>query len=124
MADDGWLDGPTPVEPAPIHVPDADVDDLRDRLVRTRWPPQELVGDWSQGARLSHVRALCEYWCTGYDWRRCESMLNRWNPHRTSIDGVDVHFFHLRSPEPDAVPVVMTTAGPDPSSSSTRSSGR
>ena len=73
----------------------SDVDDLRARLSRTRWPGREPVPDRSQGAPLAAVRDLCEHWRTAYDWRRCEAVLNGWNPHRTSTDGVDVHVFHF-----------------------------
>jgi epoxide hydrolase len=100
------------IQPAPVHVAQADIDDLRARLGRTRWPRREPVPDHSQGARLADVRALCEHWRTAYDWRRCEAMLNAWNPQRTAIDGVDVHFFHVRSPEPGALPLVMTHGWP------------
>jgi epoxide hydrolase len=99
-------------EPAPIAVPDAELGDLRDRLARTRWPEREPVRDWSQGAPSDRVRALCDYWRGGYDWRRCERMLNRWHPQRTTIDGVSIHFFEVRSPEPGALPVVMTHGWP------------
>ena len=68
--------------------------------------------DWSQGAPLERVRALCAYWRDGYDWRRCETMLNGWNPQRTVLDGLGIHFLHVRSPEPDALPVVMTHGWP------------
>ncbi len=102
----------TAIEPAPIRIPQADLDDLRERLARTRWPDAEPVDDWSQGARLAAVQALCGYWREGYDWRRCEAMLNRWSPHRTVIDGLGIHFFHVPSAEPDALPVVMTHGWP------------
>jgi hypothetical protein len=92
----------TGIAAAPIAVADADLDDLRDRLARTRWPEQEPVSGWAQGAPSSSVRALCDYWHGRYDWRRCERMLNGWNPQRTDIDGVAVHFFQVRSPEPGA----------------------
>lgn len=101
-----------PVTPAPIAVPEQQLDDLRSRLFHTRWPEAETVGDWSQGARLNRVQALCEYWRDGYDWRRCETMLNGWNPHRTVIDGLGIHFFHVRSPEPNALPLLMTHGWP------------
>jgi epoxide hydrolase len=100
------------VEPAPVAVPDTALDDLRDRLARTRWPGRELVADGSQGVRLSRVQELCEHWRTAYDWRRCEAMLNGWHPQRTRIDGVDVHLLHVRSPRPDALPLVMTHGWP------------
>ena len=97
---------------APIAVSDGDLDDLRSRLSRTRWPEKETVDDWSQGAPRASVQALCDHWRTRYDWRRCEAMLNAWHPHRTSIDGLGIHFFHLPSPEPGALPVVMTHGWP------------
>ena len=97
---------------APIAVPQADLDDLRERLTRTRWPELETVHDWSQGAPRAKVWSLCEYWRAAYDWRRCEAMLNQWNPQRTVIDGLGIHFFQLRSPEPDALPVIMTHGWP------------
>src|ERR1700761_7955992 len=97
---------------APIAVPQADLDDLRERLTRTRWPEPETVDDWSQGAPQASVRSLCEYWRARYDWRRCEAMLNQWKPQRTLIYALGSHFFQLRSPEPDALPVVMTHGWP------------
>ena len=100
------------VEAAPIAIPDAVLADLQARLALTRWPEKEPTSGWTQGAPLAHVRALCDYWSSRYDWRRCEVMLNGWYPHRTVIDGLDIHFFHVRSPEPDALPVVMTHGWP------------
>ena len=73
------------VTPCPIAVPEDRLDDLRARLALTRWPEAETVADWSQGSPLARVRALCDYWRERYDWRRCESMLNQWNPHRTLL---------------------------------------
>ena len=80
------------VEPFHLAVPQADLDELRTRLVRTRWPEPETVGDWSQGAPLDRMRALCAYWRDGYDWRRCEAMLNGWGQHRTELGGLGIHF--------------------------------
>ena len=100
------------IVPAPIAVPERQLDDLRARLALTRWPEAETVRDWSQGAPLARVQALCAYWRDRYDWRRCEAMLNGWNPHRTVLDGLGVHFFHVRSPEPDALPLLMTHGWP------------
>ncbi len=99
-------------ESAPIHVPEDEIEDLQRRLARTRWPEREPVSDWSQGVPLAKVQALCEYWREHYDWRRCEAMLNSWNPHRTVIDGLGIRFFHVRSPEPEALPVIMTHGWP------------
>lgn len=100
------------VQPHPFAFPDAALDDLRERLARTRWPERETVDDWSQGAPLARMRALCDYWRDGYDWRACEARLNALDPSMTRIDGLDIHFLHLRSPEPDATPLVMTHGWP------------
>ncbi len=100
------------IEAAPIAVSDVELEDLQGRLARTRWPEKEPVSGWGQGAPLSKVQALCDYWRDRYDWRRCETMLNGWNPQRTEIDGCDIHFYQVRSPEPNALPVVMTHGWP------------
>jgi epoxide hydrolase len=100
------------VTPFRIEIPDGDLDDLRDRLRRTRWPEPETVGDWSQGIPLAYTRDLCGYWGAGYDWRRCEEAVNRLPQFRTEIDGLDFHFVHVRSPEQDATPLVMTHGWP------------
>ena len=97
---------------APIRVGESDLDDLRRRLDSARWPDRDTVGDWSQGAPLARVQSLCAYWRDGYDWRRCEAMLNDWSPQRTMLDGLEVHFFQIRSPEPDALPMIMTHGWP------------
>ena len=95
-----------------VDVPQAALDDLRERLRRTRWPDEQPVGDWSQGVPLSRLRALCEYWADGYDWRRCERLLNGFGQYRTEIDGLGIHFLHIRSPEPTALPMIMTHGWP------------
>lgn len=100
------------IEPFHLAVPQAELDDLRARLARTRWPDRETVDDTSQGPPLAKVRALCDHWRDGYDWRRCEALLNGLGQHRTSIDGLGIHFLHVRSPEPDALPLVMTHGWP------------
>jgi epoxide hydrolase len=94
------------VHPWHLSVPQAQLDDLRDRLARTRWPDRETVNDASQGPPLAKIRALCAYWQNGYDWRRCEALLNNLGQFRTEIDGLGIHFLHIRSPEPDAVPLL------------------
>jgi epoxide hydrolase len=101
-----------PIKPYPFDFPDAALDDLRERLARTRWPEKETVDDWSQGAPLARMRALIDYWQDGHDWRACEARLNALDPSMTRIDGFDIHFLHLRSPEPNAVPLVMTHGWP------------
>lgn len=100
------------IEPYPIAVPESALTDLRERLGKTRWPEREPVRDWSQGAPLAQVQALCAYWREGYNWRRCEAMLNGWGSYRSVIDGLGVHFLHIRSPEPDALPLILTHGWP------------
>jgi epoxide hydrolase len=95
-----------------IAIPQADLDDLRDRLAQTRWP-DELAGvGWSRGVPLGYLRDLAEYWRTRYDWRKHEAMLNELPQFTTTIDGANVHFLHVRSPEPDALPLVVTHGWP------------
>ena len=96
----------------PIDIPQSALDDLHERLVRTRWPLAETVEDWSQGAPLARMQGLVDYWRDEYDWRRAERRLNALNPSMTRIDGVDIHFLHVRSPEPDAMPLIMTHGWP------------
>jgi len=111
---------PSTTSPATSHdvhsftlaVPQADLDDLHDRLRRVRWPQAETVADSSQGPRLAKLQALCDYWLTTYDWRRCERALNAMGQHHTAIDGLDIHFLHVRSPEPDAMPLLLTHGWP------------
>lgn len=100
------------IHPAPIAIAAEALDDLQMRLARTRWPEAAPVPGWSQGVPLDCLRALCDHWQRRYDWRRCEAMLNRWHPHRTTIDGLGIHFFHICSPEPYALPVIMTHGWP------------
>jgi pimeloyl-ACP methyl ester carboxylesterase len=95
-----------------VAVPDADLDDLRDRLARTRWPEHETVDDWSQGVPLDWLQRVCAYWADGYDWRSCERALNGFSQHRATLDGLAIHFLHARSPEPGAVPLLMTHGWP------------
>ncbi|HEY8544493.1 MAG TPA: epoxide hydrolase [Acidimicrobiales bacterium] len=104
--------GEPQITPAPIAVPDAELDDLRTRLRRTRWPEAETVDDWSQGIPLAYVQDLCRYWADDYDWRAVEARLNALGPHRTEIDGLGIHFLHVRSPHPGALPLVVTHGWP------------
>lgn len=103
---------PTAVRPFQVHVPEEALDDLRRRLAATRWPTRELVQDRSQGVQLATMEALTRYWATGYDWRRLEARLNALPQFVTEIDGVDIHFIHVRSPHPGALPLVMTHGWP------------
>src|SRR5215471_9820972 len=100
------------IQPFRIDVPQADLDDLSDRLARTRWP-DELPGvGWAYGAPLAYVRELADYWRTTYDWRAQEARLNRFPQFTTTIDGARVHFLHVRSPEPGALPLLITHGWP------------
>lgn len=100
------------IEPFHLAVPQADLDDLARRLASVRWPNPETVDDTSQGPPLAKIRALVERWRDGYDWRACEALLNGWGQHRTNIDGLGIHFLHIRSPEPDALPLLLTHGWP------------
>jgi epoxide hydrolase len=100
------------IEPFRIDTPQAGLDDLRDRLARTRWP-DELPGlGWSRGVPLDYLRDLAEYWRIGFDWRKQEAMLNELPQYTTTIDGQRIHFLHVRSPEPNALPLVLTHGYP------------
>jgi epoxide hydrolase len=98
--------------PFTIAIDQSDLEDLRVRLSRTRWPERETVSDWSQGVPLAYVQSLCEYWRTSYDWRSTESRLNAISQYVTEIDGLDIHFFHAPSPHPGALPLVLTSGWP------------
>jgi microsomal epoxide hydrolase len=100
------------VHPFRIEIPQADLDDLRARLARTRWPDQLADVGWDYGIPLDYLRELAEYWRTGYDWRVHERTLNSFPQFTTTIEGQRVHFLHVRSPEPDAVPLIMTHGWP------------
>lgn len=100
------------VTPFRIEIPEADLEDLRQRLRLTRWPDRETVPDWSQGTPLSYAQALCDYWLDAYDWRACEASLNEFPQFTTEIDGLPIHFLHVRSPQPDAQPLVITHGWP------------
>ena len=95
-----------------LDVPDADLDDLRDRLRRTRWPEPETVGDWTQGVPLAVLQDLCRYWSEEYDWKDRQARINRFAQYRTSIDDLGIHFVHVPSPHADALPLVMTHGWP------------
>jgi epoxide hydrolase len=100
------------VEPFTLAVPEHQLDDLRDRLARTRWPERETVDDWSQGIPLAYVQDLCRYWADGYDWRRAEAALNAVGQFKTEIDGLGIHFLHARSPHEGALPLLLTHGWP------------
>ncbi|MFE0026642.1 epoxide hydrolase family protein [Amycolatopsis sp. NPDC059021] len=102
----------TAPHPFRIDVPQADLDELADRLARTRWPGEIPGVGWSYGVNEDYLRDLVEYWRTGYDWRRHEARLNAVPQFTTEIDGQNVHFLHIRSPEPDATPLLITHGWP------------
>lgn len=100
------------VHPFHLTIPQDQLDDLQARLASTRWPDAQTVDDASQGPQLERLAALVRYWQDGYDWRRCERMLNDLGQYHTEIDGLDIHFLHIRSPEPDAIPLLLTHGWP------------
>jgi len=100
------------IRPFILDVPQSELDDLKARIDLTRWPEKEPVSDWSQGTPLAVLQDLIAYWRNDYDWRRCEARLNALGQYMTEIDGVDIHFLHVRSPRADAMPVVMTHGWP------------
>src|SRR6185312_10560963 len=95
-----------------IEIPDETVDDLRRRIAATRWPSRELVDDRSQGVQLATIQELARYWMTDYDFGRVQARLNALPQFVTEIDGVDVHFIHVRSDREDALPLIMTHGWP------------
>ena len=105
-ADDGLI------RPFTVRVPQAALDDLRRRIVATRWPDKETVSDRSQGVQLAKIQELARYWSTDYDWRRLEAKLNALPQFMTSIDGLDIHFIHVRSRHPNALAVIITHGWP------------
>src|SRR5438034_8696797 len=102
----------TAIRPFTIETPKADLDDLRARIAATRWPSKELVEDRSQGVQLATIQELARYWSEDYDFDRIEARLNALRQFTTGIDGVDVHFIHVRSEHEDALPLIMTHGWP------------
>jgi pimeloyl-ACP methyl ester carboxylesterase len=100
------------IHPYRISVGEDVLDDLRSRLRGTRWPEAELVDDWSQGVPLGWIRDVCGYWAEQYHWRRREALLNRFSQFTTEIDGLGIHFLHVRSPHPEAMPLIVTHGWP------------
>lgn len=100
------------IHPLTLAIGEDQLDDLKARLDRARWPERETVDDWSQGVPTDRLRALVDYWRHHYDWRRCEAGLNALGQYKTQIDGLDIHFLHIRSPEPNAMPLLMTHGWP------------
>jgi pimeloyl-ACP methyl ester carboxylesterase len=100
------------IRPFRVNVPDADVADLKRRLAATRWPDSETVADQSQGVQLARLQELVRYWGTTYDWRKAEATLNAYPQFMTRIDGVDIHFIHVRSRHPNALPLIIAHGWP------------
>jgi pimeloyl-ACP methyl ester carboxylesterase len=100
------------VRPFTLQVPQAELDDLRDRLARTRWPAELPAAGWSRGVPLAYLRGLAGYWGQSYDWRKAEARLNQFPQFTTTIDGQTIHFLHVRSPEPHALPLIVTHGWP------------
>jgi epoxide hydrolase len=100
------------IRPFRIAIPQADLDDLRERLARTRWPDELPGAGWSYGVPLGYLKELAEHWRTGYDWRAWEAKLNALPQFTTTIDGQNIHFLHVRSPEPGALPLILTHGWP------------
>lgn len=100
------------VRPFTVSIPDSEIEDLKQRLAKTRWPDPETVPDWSQGVRVQNAKSLINYWQREYDWRRFESALNRFPQYLTTIDGLDIHFIHVKSRNADAMPLILTHGWP------------
>ncbi len=104
--------GPDAIRPFHVHVPDAELADLTKRINATRWPDKETVADASQGVQLATMQKLAQYWGNDYDWRKCEARLNALPQFVTTIDGVDIHFIHVRSKNANALPLIVTHGWP------------
>jgi pimeloyl-ACP methyl ester carboxylesterase len=102
----------TEIRPFRVDMPEEAITDLERRVTATRWPSRELVADRSQGVQLATIQELARYWPTDYDWRRCEAKLNALPQFKTEIGGVDIHFIHVKSPDPGALPLIMTHGWP------------
>ena len=100
------------IRPFRINVPDAALDDLRRRIAATRWPDRETVSDQSQGVQLAKLQDLVRYWGADHDWRKAEAKLNALPQFITTIDGIEIQFTHVRSPHPNAMPLIMTHGWP------------
>jgi pimeloyl-ACP methyl ester carboxylesterase len=100
------------IKPFRVHFPDEALADLKNRIAATRWPDKEVVADQSQGVQLTTLQKLARYWATDYNWRKVEAKLNALPEFITEIDGVDIHFIHVRSKAPNALPVIVTHGWP------------
>src|SRR5262245_44205344 len=104
--------GKDAIRPFHVEFSDEALTDMKRRIVAMRWPPKEIVGDQSQGVQLATLQKLARYWATDYDWRKAEAKLNALPNFITEIDGVDIHFIHVRSKEPNALPIIITHGWP------------
>lgn len=95
-----------------LDIPKSEIEALKDRLKRARWPDEETVDDWNQGVPLKYHKEFCEYWANDYDWYKTQDRLNRFPQYKTLIDEVDIHFIHVKSSHPDAQPLIMTHGWP------------
>src|SRR5438045_2174638 len=102
----------TAVRPFSVDIPEEKLVDLRQRLAATRWPERETVTDDTQGVQLGTIQELARYWMTDYDWRKCETKLNALPQFMTEIDGLDIHFIHVRSKHENALPLIVTHGWP------------
>src|SRR5256712_1986390 len=100
------------IRPFRVNVPEAELTELRRRINATKWPDRETVSDQSQGVQLATIQRLARYWGTGYDWRKCETRLKGLPQVITEIDGLDIHFIHVRSKHPNALPMIVTHGWP------------
>src|SRR6201996_4381295 len=104
--------GAAAIRPFTVEIPEAEIEALRARVAATRWPRKELVDDWSQGVQLAMLQELARYWAADYDWRRCEAALNGLPQFTTEIDGLGVHFIHVKSRHENALPLIITHGWP------------
>src|SRR5687767_2820547 len=105
-------DEKTAIRPFSVNVPEQELIDLKRRITAAKWPDRETVKDQSQGTQLATIQELAHYWATEYDWRRCEAQLNALPNFITEIDGLDIHFIHVRSKHQNALPVIVTHGWP------------
>ncbi|HUJ45879.1 MAG TPA: epoxide hydrolase [Rhizomicrobium sp.] len=104
--------GETAIRPFNVNVPEAELSELRRRILATRWPERETVTDATQGVQLATMQALARYWAAEYDWRKIEARLSALPQFITEIDGLDIHFIHVRSKHKDALPLIVTHGWP------------
>jgi len=104
--------GATGIRPFTVQIPEADLEALRARIAATRWPDRETVADQSQGVQSATIQELARYWASDYDWRRSEARLNALPQYITEIDGLDIHFIHVKSPHENALPLIITHGWP------------